>query len=188
MQLAVAKPAVKQPTPTRRGIIVKSVVKNSPQHGMLESTGSRIRVKGRIYVIIVARGSCFLMCYKSTCGIFLCLNITKNGAKVEAKKDLESQITIQNGTLVDNLDSIEDLEPSSIKYLLKEMKKGSMQREFPIERHPESFFQVPFSFSFFTFFYFQLQSCNMQVASDPHSLINGHRGTLFFICFLTLPK
>ena len=84
--------------------------------------------------------------------LILCLNITKNGAKVEAKKDLESQITIQNGTLVDNLDSIEDLEPSSIKYLLKEMKKGSMQREFPIERHPESFFQVPFSFSFFYIF------------------------------------
>ena len=120
--------------------------------------------------------------------LILCLNITKNGAKVEAKKDLESQITIQNGTLVDNLDSIEDLEPSSIKYLLKEMKKGSMQREFPIERHPESFFQVPFSFSFFTFFYFQLQSCNMQVASDPHSLINGHRGTLFFHLFSDIAK
>ena len=70
------------------------------------------------------------------------LNITKSGAEVEAKKDLESQIT--NGTLVDDLDSIEDLEPSSIKYLLKEMKKGSMQREFPIERHPESLIQVLF--------------------------------------------
>ena len=76
--------------------------------------------------------------------LILCLNITKNGAKSEAKKDLESQITTQNGTLVDNPDSIEDLEPSSIKYLLKEMKRGSMKREFPIERHPESFFQVPF--------------------------------------------
>ena len=74
--------------------------------------------------------------------LILSLNITQNGAKVEDKKDLESQIT--NGTLVDDLDSIEDLEPSSIKYLLEEMKKGSMKREFPIERHPESFFQVPF--------------------------------------------
>ena len=85
--------------------------------------------------------------------LILSLNITKNGAEVEAKKDLESQIT--NGTLVDDLDSIEDLEPSSIKYLLEDMKKGSMKREFPIERHPESFFQVLF---FYIFFYNQLQS------------------------------
>ena len=74
--------------------------------------------------------------------LILSLNITKNGAEVEAKKDLESQIT--NGTLVDDLDSIEDLEPSSIKYLLEDMKKGSMKREFPIERHPESLIQVLF--------------------------------------------
>ena len=90
---------------------------------------------------------CFLPWMRA---LILSLNITKSGAEVEAKKDLESQIT--NGTLVDDLDSIEDLEPSSIKYLLEDMKKGSMKREFPIERHPESFFQVPFSFSFFTFF------------------------------------
>ena len=74
--------------------------------------------------------------------MILSLNITKNGANVEAKKDLESHIT--NGTLVVDLDSIEDLEPSSIKYLLEEMKKGSMKREFPIERHPESSIQVLF--------------------------------------------
>ena len=84
--------------------------------------------------------------------LILSLNITQNGAKVEDKKDLESQIT--NGTLVDDLDSIEDLEPSSIKYLLEEMKKGSMKREFPIERHPESLIQVLFVF---TSFYIQLQ-------------------------------
>ena len=105
--------------------------------------------------------------------LILCLNITKNGAKVEAKKDLESQITIQNGTLVDNLDSIEDLEPSSIKYLLKEMKKGSMQREFPIERHPESFFQVPFSFSFF--YIFLLSTAILQHASSLGSPLPDKR-------------
>ena len=42
----------------------------------------------------------------------------------------------------ESIDSVEDLEHSTITDLLSEMEKGSMQREFPIEKQAETTRQV----------------------------------------------
>ena len=49
---------------------------------------------------------------------------------------------INNSSVGNQSSSIEDLEPSTITELLSEMRKGSMQREFLVEKHAEKSWQV----------------------------------------------
>jgi len=56
---------------------------------------------------------------------------------------LSDKDSIENNSSVENQpSSVEDLEPSTITELLIEMRKGSMQREFLIEKHAEKSWQV----------------------------------------------
>ena len=60
---------------------------------------------------------------------------------------------INNSSVGNQSSSIEDLEPSTITELLSEMRKGSMQREFLIEKHAEKSWQVAISYFYFYFFF-----------------------------------
>ena len=72
---------------------------------------------------------------------------------------LSEKDSIENNSPVENepsSNSVEDLEHSTITDLLSEMNKGSMQKEFLIEKHAEKSWQVSsfyFYFHFFSYFY-----------------------------------
>ena len=67
---------------------------------------------------------------------------------------MSDKYSIENSSSVENKpNSVEDLESSTITELLSEMRKGSMQREFLIEKHAEKSWQVAISYFYFYFFF-----------------------------------
>ena len=66
-------------------------------------------------------------------------------------------LTVSNKESIENdsaVDSIEDLEHSTITDLLSEMEKGSMLREFLVEKHAEKSWQVSSFYLYFHIYFF----------------------------------
>ena len=99
-------------------------------------------------------------------------------------------ITVSNKDSIENgsaVETVEDLEHSTITDLLSEMEKGSMQREFSIEKQAERTWQVAtFHFyncssNFYDYFYsvgFKLGSFSLDWIGDTSQVYQQHQQLL----------